>query len=204
MTHAMDDFMWPEERVGLDRASSKWWAFLALGVVSVIVGFLLVLDLFAAVATLALLVAVGLVVSGIGELMTAGRYRSVLGIVAGVVLVVGGVLAAVWPDITLWALAVVVGINLIVSGVARIMGAVQLRVEGWGWLLFGGILSLVIGVLALVWPDATILVLGILLGLRILLFGIAEIMFGLALHDVHSSLESPGTAPATPPPPEPA
>jgi uncharacterized membrane protein HdeD (DUF308 family) len=204
MTHAMDDFMWPEERVGLERASSKWWAFLALGVVSVIVGFLLVLDLFAAVATLALLVALGLVVSGIGELMTAGRYRSVLGIVAGVVLVVGGVLAAVWPDITLWALAVVVGINLIVSGVARIMGAVQLRVEGWGWLLFGGILSLVIGVLALVWPDATILVLGILLGLRILLFGIAEIMFGLALHDVHSSLDSPGTAPATPPPPEPA
>jgi uncharacterized membrane protein HdeD (DUF308 family) len=202
MTHAMDDFMWPEERVGLERASSKWWAFLALGVVSVIVGFLLVLDLFAAVATLALLVAVGLVVSGIGELMTAGRYRSVLGIVAGVVLVVGGVLAAVWPDITLWALAVVVGINLIVSGVARIMGAVQLRVEGWGWLLFGGILSLVIGVLALVWPDATILVLGILLGLRILLFGIAEIMFGLALHDVHSSLDSPGAAPATPPPPE--
>jgi uncharacterized membrane protein HdeD (DUF308 family) len=204
MTHAMDDFMWPEERVGLERASSKWWAFLALGVVSVIVGFLLVLDLFAAVATLALLVALGLVVSGIGELMTAGRYRSVLGIVAGVVLVVGGVLAAVWPDITLWALAVVVGINLIVSGVARIMGAVQLRVEGWGWLLFGGILSLVIGVLALVWPDATILVLGVLLGLRILLFGIAEIMFGLALHDVHSSLDSPGTAPATPPPPEPA
>jgi uncharacterized membrane protein HdeD (DUF308 family) len=204
MTHAMDEFMWPEERVGLERASSKWWAFLALGVVSVIVGFLLVLDLFAAVATLALLVALGLVVSGIGELMTAGRYRSVLGIVAGVVLVVGGVLAAVWPDITLWALAVVVGINLIVSGVARIMGAVQLRVEGWGWLLFGGILSLVIGVLALVWPDATILVLGVLLGLRILLFGIAEIMFGLALHDVHSSLESPGTAPASSPPPEPA
>jgi uncharacterized membrane protein HdeD (DUF308 family) len=204
VTHAMDEFMWPEERAGLERASSKWWAFLALGVVSVVVGFLLVLDLFAAVTTLALLVAFGLVVSGIGELMTAGRYRSVLGIVAGVVLVVGGVLAAVWPDITLWVLAVVVGIDLIVSGVARIMGAVQLRVEGWGWLLFGGIVSLVVGVLALVWPGATVLVLGILLGLRILLFGVAEIMFGLALHDVHSSLESPGGAAASPPPPEPA
>jgi uncharacterized membrane protein HdeD (DUF308 family) len=202
VTHAMDEFMWPEERAGLERESSKWWAFLALGVVSVVVGFLLVVDLFAAVTTLALLVALGLVVSGIGELMTAGRYRSVLGIVAGVVLVVGGVLAAVWPDITLWVLAVVVGIDLIVSGVARIMGAVQLRVEGWGWLLFGGIVSLVVGVLALVWPGATVLVLGILLGLRILLFGVAEIMFGLALHDVHSSLDSPGAAPATPPPPE--
>lgn len=199
MNQSIDEFMWPEERVGLDRASSKWWAFLALGVVSVVVGFLLVLDLFAAVTTLALLVALGLVVSGIGELMTAGRYRSVLGIVAGVVLVVGGVLAAIWPDITLWALAVVVGIDLIISGAARIMGAVQLRVEGWGWLLFGGSLSLVAGVLALVWPGATILVLGILLGLRILLFGVSEIMFGLALHDVHSSLDSPGS-PAPPPP----
>ena len=105
-----------------------------------------------------------------------------LGIVAGVVLVVGGVLAAVWPDITLWVLAVVVGIDLIISGVARIMGAVQLRVEGWGWLLFGGMVSVVVGVLALVWPGATILVLGVLLGLRMLLFGISEIMFGLALH----------------------
>jgi uncharacterized membrane protein HdeD (DUF308 family) len=200
MNHAMDEFMWPEERVGLERATSKWWAFLALGVVSVVVGFLLVLDLFAAVTTLALLVALGLVVTGIGELMTAGRYRSVLGIVAGVVLVVGGVLAAVWPDITLWALAVVVGIDLIVSGVARIMGALELRVEGWGWLLFGGILSLVAGVLALVWPGATVLVLGILLGLRILLFGLSEIMFARALHEAHSSLDSPGSA--VPPPPE--
>ena len=203
MTEAMDDFMWPEERVGLDRASSKWWAFLALGVVSAVVGLLLLFDLFAAVATLALLVALGLVVTGVGELMSAGRYRSVLGIVAGVVLVVGGVLAAVWPDITLWALAVVVGIDLVISGVARIMGAVQLRVEGWGWLLFGGVLSVVVGVLALVWPGATILVLGVLLGLRMLLFGISEIMFGLALHHVHTSLDAPGTG-VVPPPPEPA
>ena len=191
MTDLHDEFMWPEERAGLERASGRWWAFLGLGVVSAVVGLLLVLDLFAAVATLALLVALGLVVTGVGELMSAGRYRSTLGIVAGVVLVVGGILAAAWPDITLWVLAFVVGIDLIVSGVVRIMGALQLRVEGWGWLLFGGVLSFVVGVLALFWPDATILVLGVLLGLRMLFFGIAEIMFGLALHHVHTQLETP-------------
>lgn len=192
MTEAMDDFMWPEERAGLERASSKWWAFLALGAVSVVVGLLLVLDLFAAVTTLALLVALGLVVTGIGELMSAGRYRSVLGFVAGAVLVVGGILAAVWPDITLWALAVIVGIDLLISGIARIVGAIQFRVDGWGWLLFGGVLSVVVGVMALVWPEATILVLGVLLGLRMLLFGVSEIMFGLALHDVRASLPPSG------------
>jgi uncharacterized membrane protein HdeD (DUF308 family) len=191
----MDEFMWPEERAGVERASSKWWLFLLLGVAAAVVGFILMLDLFAAVTTLALLVALGLVITGIGELITAGRYDSKLGMVAGIVLIVGGILAAVWPDITLWVLAVVVGIDFILSGIARIVGALSLRVEGWGWLLFGGVLSLVVGVLALAWPEATILVLGLLLGIRMLLFGIAEIMFALALHQVGS---------AQMPPPQPA
>jgi uncharacterized membrane protein HdeD (DUF308 family) len=178
----MSDWEWPEERVGLERASFKWWVFLVLGVASIVIGVILLLDLFAAVATLALLVALGFLVGGISEIMTAGRYRSVLGLVAGAVLVLAGIAALAWPDITLWALAVVTGIGLIVSGVMRIMGAVSLRLEGWGWLLVGGIISVVIGIMALVWPDATILALGILLGLRMLLFGISEVMFGLSLH----------------------
>jgi uncharacterized membrane protein HdeD (DUF308 family) len=183
----MSEFAWPEERVALDRASSKWWFFLGLGVVSAVVGVILMLDLSAAVTTLALLTAVGLVATGLGELISAGRYHSVLGFVAGTVLVVGGILAAVWPDITLWALAIVAGVGLIASGAARIAGALSLRgVEGWGWLLAGGILSLVAGVVALVWPGATILVLGLLLGIRMLLFGIVEILFGLALHEAHT------------------
>jgi uncharacterized membrane protein HdeD (DUF308 family) len=179
----MDEFGWPEERTGLDRASSKWWAFLALGVVAVVVGVMLLLDLFAAVATVALLAAVGLVVTGVSELMTAGRYRSVLGLVAGGILVVAGIAAAVWPGITLWVLAILAGLALIVSGAVRIWGALGLRVEGWGWLLVGGLVSVVIGVVALAWPDVTILALGILLGVRMIMFGIAEIMFGLALHE---------------------
>ena len=178
----MGEFMWPEERPGLVRQSSRWWLLLALGAVSVVVGLLLLFDLFAAVATVALLAALGLILTGIGELMTAGRYRNVLGMVAGVVLVLGGVAALVWPGITLWVLAVIAGIGLVVSGVARIWGALALRVEGWGWLFVGGLVSVAVGILALLWPDVTILALGVLLGLRMIMFGVAEIMFALALH----------------------
>lgn len=188
MSEAIGEFDWPEERTGLERETAKWWVFLALGAVSAVLGVILMFDLVAAVSTLALLVALGLVVTGVGELITAGRYRNTLGLVAGGVLVVGGVLAAVWPGITLWVLAVIVGIDFVISGIARIAGALSLRVEGWGWLLFGGALSVAVGVLALGWPGATILVLGLLLGIRMLLFGISEIMFGLALHHVHSNL----------------
>lgn len=179
----MREFEWPEERPGMTRASSRWWLVLALGLVSIVVGMLLLLDLFAAVATVALLAALGLVLTGASELVSAGRYRSVLGFVAGGALVLGGLVAAAWPHVTLWVLAVVTGIGLIVSGAARIWGALALRVEGWGWLLVGGVVSVVVGSLALAWPDATILALGILLGLRMIMFGTAEIAFALALHD---------------------
>ncbi|HEX5365305.1 MAG TPA: DUF308 domain-containing protein [Acidimicrobiales bacterium] len=199
MSDAMDDLVWPEERRRLERASSTWWAFVALGVVAAVLGLLLVLDLFTAVATLAVLVALGLLVTGIGELLSLGRYRPVLNAVAGVALVVGGVLALVWPDITLWALALVVGVDLVVVGVIRIVGALELRGQDWGWLLAGGVLSVVVGLVALVWPEATILVLGVLLGVRVLLFGIEELAFGLALRSLHRTAEPPRT-PGTPPP----
>jgi uncharacterized membrane protein HdeD (DUF308 family) len=179
----MSDYAVPGDRARLDRATSGWWLFLALGAVSAVLGIVLLFNLSAAVWTLALLVAFGLIVEGLGELLAVGRYRSWLGVAAGGVLVVGGILAVAWPDITLWALAVVTGIGLLLSGAVRIMGALD-RPDGWQWLLAGGVLSLVAGVLALVWPGATVLVLAILLGIRLLTFGLAEIAFALALHDV--------------------
>jgi uncharacterized membrane protein HdeD (DUF308 family) len=183
----MSDFGWPEERPGLERASPRWWLFLVLGGAAAVLGVLLIFDLFTAVRTLALLVAFGLIVTGLGELVSAGRYRSTLGIVAGAVLILAGILAALWPDITLWVLAVVTGVGLIISGAARIVGGLALRVEGWGWLFVGGVLSVVIGFLAIAWPDVTILALGLLLGIRMLLFGVAEMAFAFALHDLRSS-----------------
>lgn len=182
----MSDYAVSGDRARLDRATSGWWLFLALGVLSAVVGVVLLLDLAEAVWTLALFVAFGLIVDGLAELLAVGRYRTPLGMVAGAVLVVGGILAIAWPDITLWALAVVTGIGLLVSGGVRVMGALD-RPEGWRWLLAGGVLSLVAGVMALIWPEATVLVLAIVLGIRLLVFGLAEIAFALTLHEVRKA-----------------
>ena len=157
----MSDFEWPVERAGPEQATSRWWLYLALGAVSAWSGCCCCSTCSAA-RTVALLAALGLVLTGASELVAAGRYRSVLGIVAGAVLVAGGLAAAAWPDITLWALAVVAGIGLVVSGVARIMGALSLRVEGWVWLLVGGAISVVVGIALCVAGRRSAL--GVLLG----------------------------------------
>lgn len=59
--------------------------------------------------------------------------------------------------------------------------AAQLRrmtTGAWAWLAVGGVVSLVVGILAIVLPDVTIAVLGLVFGLWLLVAGIARL--GLA------------------------
>jgi uncharacterized membrane protein HdeD (DUF308 family) len=190
MTEATGGF-WPVDRETFVRDASRWWLFAALGVVCTVVGVVLMIDVVAAETTLALLVALGLVLSGVIELVTATHYNTTLSLASGVALIVAGLIAAFWPDITLWVLAVVVGVGLLVSGAATIVGSLSVRPDGWTWMLFGGVVSFVVGVLALAWPGATLLVLGVILGLRVLIFGLSEIGFGLRLQRLHAELGNP-------------
>lgn len=167
----------------LSALASRWWLFLLMGIAAVVVGMILVLDLVVAVETLALFIALGLAFTGVGELLSMDRYRSAWSIASGVLLIVAAIVALIWPGITLWALAVVTAIGLLLSGSLRVGAALADKPRGWGWLLAGGALSLVAGVLALAWPGATVLVLALLLGIRTLIFGVTEIAFALLLRN---------------------
>ena len=53
---------------------------------------------------------------------------------------------------------------------------------GWGWLLFDGILSLVIGMMLWVqFPSSALWALGILAGISILISGWTMVMLGVAI-----------------------
>jgi uncharacterized membrane protein HdeD (DUF308 family) len=74
----------------------------------------------------------------------------------------------------LWTLAVLTGLSLIVQGIARTALAFAGRAEipGWGWVAVAGAFNIVVGILALAWPEATVLVLSLLLGAQIIVFGL--------------------------------
>jgi uncharacterized membrane protein HdeD (DUF308 family) len=146
-----------------------------LGGAAVVVGGVLLFTPFAAARTLALLVGLALVISGCLELAlgwNSGRRGSAT--LLGAVLVLGGLLAAFWPGATLWTIALLTGFSLLVHGVARTVLAVAGRAEipGWGWLALAGVVNVVVGVLALAWPAATVLVLSLVLSFQILAFGV--------------------------------
>jgi uncharacterized membrane protein HdeD (DUF308 family) len=161
-----------------------------LGGAAAIVGGILVLNPFAAVRTLALLVGLSLVVAGCLELALGwetGRRASA--ILLGAVLVVGGLLAAFWPEATAWTLAVLTGVSLLVHGLIRLGVAVAARAEipGWGWLALAGAVNVVIGIMVLAWPEATVLVLALILGFQILAFGVLVLVAAFTGSRSHSS-----------------
>jgi uncharacterized membrane protein HdeD (DUF308 family) len=156
---------------------------IVFGVVAVCVGIFLLFNPFAAVRTLALLLGLSLVIGGCLEIVSGwDSRRRASSLLLGAVLVVGGVLAAFWPEVTVWTLAVLTGVSLLVHGIARIAMAVVARSEvpGWGWLALAGAVNVVVGIVALTWPEATVLVLSIFLGLQVLLFGVLVLVAAFA------------------------
>ena len=147
-----------------------------LGLAALVLGVVLLFNPVAAAKTLALLLGLSLVLGGLLEMAVGwgAEQRRWASVVLGAVLVVGGVLAALWPGVTLWTLALITGLSLIVHGAARIGLAVVAREEigSWGWLALAGAVNLLIGVVAIAWPQATVYVLSLVLGVQVAVFGL--------------------------------
>jgi len=147
-----------------------------LGLATLVIGVVLLFNPVAAARTLALLLGLAFVVGGLLEIAVGwdAEKRRWASFALGAVLVIGGVLAVVWPGVTLLTLAWITGLSLIVHGAARVGLAVVARHEtsSWGWLALAGAVNLLIGVLAIAWPQATVFVLSLVLGAQVTVFGV--------------------------------
>jgi uncharacterized membrane protein HdeD (DUF308 family) len=162
----------------------RWWLVVALGVAITAVGVVLVLSPFGTVRALAVIVAFGLALAAADELAQAERHEMRWPSYAlGAAWLLTAVAALMWPDVTLWVLAVVVGVGMIAGGIAEVLFTFRYRRELPRWDLWwlDGLLSIVVGVFALVWPEATVVVLAVLVGVRLIVRGGATIAFGLGL-----------------------
>jgi uncharacterized membrane protein HdeD (DUF308 family) len=164
-------------------------AMAVFGGAAVVVGVVLLFNPVAAARTLALLIGLALVIAGCLEMASGwDSDRRAPGLLLGAVLVVGGLLAAFWPGVTLWTIALLTGFSLLVHGLGRTALAVMGRSEipGWGWLALAGVLNIVVGILALVWPAATVLVLSLVLGFQVLVFGVLVLIAAFSGSRTHA------------------
>jgi uncharacterized membrane protein HdeD (DUF308 family) len=80
---------------------------------------------------------------------------------------------------TVWAIAVFFGIGFIFGGIMEL--AVAAVAPGWKWLyILLGVVSIGAGVIALIWPGETFLVLSAIVGWLLLFYGIIDIVFAFS------------------------
>ena len=80
------------------------------------------------------------------------------------------------------SLAVVVtfiGVAFLFGGISQLVVASQVR--SWRWLLIvAGILGVAAGIMAFVWPDATLYVMSVLVAWYLVIFGVVHVVSALA------------------------
>jgi uncharacterized membrane protein HdeD (DUF308 family) len=95
-------------------------------------------------------------------------------LIRGVLAAVLGVCALIWPTASLEILVRVIGAWLVIDGIAGIVGS--LRAEERGSFLLQAGISLVIGLVLLFWPDASVRTLFTVIGIWALVFGVCQVL----------------------------
>jgi uncharacterized membrane protein HdeD (DUF308 family) len=178
----------PDVQVHMVRLVRSWGWFAFFGVLSIVVGILVLVWPGHTLTALAVLFGLMLVVSGLFRLVAAiavtdatGGSRALLAILGLLGLVIG-----LWAlrhiDMAISLLALFLGIYWIIDGVVETFTAIALPdLPGRGWVLVTGLIAILAGVVLLVWPKPTLVVLAVILGIFLIFFGALQLLIALGL-----------------------
>jgi uncharacterized membrane protein HdeD (DUF308 family) len=166
------------------------------GVILVIAGFLAMVSPFVAGLSVTIMVGALLAISGISQCFLAfkaGAFgRALMIFLGGLIMAVAGLYMISQPVAGLAALTLILAAYFIASGILEIIVAFQLRpAEGWGFELFGGIVTLVLGFL--LWrqfPLSGAWAIGILFGIKMVFSGWALIFVGRSVKKVTTAAQA--------------
>jgi uncharacterized membrane protein HdeD (DUF308 family) len=164
-----------------------WWSLVVLGIVSVLLGIVVVAWPTATLKVMAALAGLWLLLGGLVRIFSAfvsgrGVGRQMLSGVVGVVLVIVG--AACLRDLvrTVELLAVVVAVTWLLSGIAEVVMAADAKRGGSRVaLLATGLISIMLGLAFLFVPRFSLGVLVLMTGLGFIVTGALQVAVGLQL-----------------------
>jgi uncharacterized membrane protein HdeD (DUF308 family) len=171
-----------------------WGWFLALGIITIALG---VIALFVIpIATVAAVLILGwlMVIGGIIEIVHAFRVHNwrgaALHLIAGILGFLIGLMIVTHPVAGALAWTLLFAAFFTVIGAFRIITALRLKFSHWGWTVFDGAVTLLLGILlAVEWPWSGQWFLGLALGISMILRGWSYIMFSLAVRSFPSAMD---------------
>lgn len=154
-----------------------WWIPMIVGIIVMLAALGLLLWPFVA-ASWVLVVLFGSALIANGLALLVRRRGTGASTAAGVVLIAVGVLSMVFSDFTVNALVVFVGVSVLLIGALWL--ALGVRAGGAGGAV-PGVLIMLAGIVALIWPEVTLVFVAVIGGFIMLLFGGFMVWTSLAL-----------------------
>lgn len=171
----------------------NWGWFFAWGIALIALGFLAIGA--AVLTTLVTVVFLGalFVCGGVVLMIDSFHYwrgkgkAFYINLLMGILYFAFGFMLIINPMVGAATVTLILAALFILIGVSRIIYAGTLRLPQWGWVLMSGILTLSLGIfIAIGWPQSSLLIIGIFVGVDLIFGGWAYIMAAM----VAKSLES--------------
>jgi uncharacterized membrane protein HdeD (DUF308 family) len=176
------------ERDVLRVVGRSWgWVFF-FGIVTLVLGVLVALRPESSIYFFAFVLGVWLFISGLFRVVVAiaddddtGGMRWLVAIL-GVLSVIIGILFLRHTDETLTSLAFLIGLFWVVGGMIEFFTAYGDRsMDARGFRVVMGLLAIAAGVVTLVWPGITLVVLAVVIGAWLAIYGLLEIAVSFQL-----------------------
>jgi uncharacterized membrane protein HdeD (DUF308 family) len=107
----------------------------------------------------------------------------------GIIRATVGTLLVVYPGSGALTLTLVLSFYFIVGGLFKTIGSMVLQFPSWGWSVASGLVSVALGVLlAMQWPTSGLWFIGFAVGIDLILYGWALLMFAAALKEFSNAV----------------
>ena len=173
----------------LEVIKGHWVWILVLGIILVLTGTVAVSAPLVATLATALVIGSLVLVAGVAQLVGTFWTRDwsgfFLSLLMGILYVVLGVMILRAPVQAELALTLLLACVLMVGGLFRIIGSLMYKFPHWGWMLAGGVINLVLGILIWQqWPEAALWVIGLFVGIDLIFTGWTWVMLSLAIKNL--------------------
>ena len=188
----------------LEVMSRNWWMLLIRGIAAVVFGLAIIFVWPPLVLqTLVLVFAVYAVVDGVFAIISGIRNREMprwwAVVLEGIIGIVAGIGAFLFPGLALITFLYIVAFWAIATGVMQIIAALQLRkeIDNELWLILGGVLSVIFGIVLLFGDPATNLVTLLwVYGALVIGFGVMLILVSFRLRGMGGNTSTPSRSAA--------
>jgi uncharacterized membrane protein HdeD (DUF308 family) len=177
-----------------------WKSILVSGALAVVLGVVVLIWPGKSILVAAVLFGVYLLISGVAQVIfafslpvTAGS--RILLFLSGAASLILAVLAFrhFGQGYAILLLAIWIGVGFIFSGVAMTGAALsEPGFPGRGWTVFGGVVSIIAGIVVLAWPIDSIVILAWVTGIWLVAIGLVEIVSAFQIHRAANTIRNTG------------